>query len=969
MANTMKRDPVRFETGNTNYSKHFNQMTFKGIVRNNNLFEADQLSFRNAKNVYVDENGTLISRSPIIPEALPTAYIELNLETFETPIVPEGYTLVDIFETGKIITYISQQTSSGLYRIAAMLNNDNLLQILPELVSKYHISAIERYIVVFNNVDAMVLDVDKFGDGWKYLREVAEIPVTKRVVGQEVFENPSNQFTESYKEEYIWSEEVIPALPPGDAEVVVNQSPRNLTWTLKDANVNTEYRVLRSIGIDLQLTDLFSVATNASTGVTVMCVARRDHVMISLDDGQSFERVLYPSNSGFLQIASVSKNALYFFFVAQDGVYRYTIVDKSWTVIRIPIPETDRFIELNGMGFNNMCCFNNAEVFSFPLYREENDLPVVNLYFKGPGLKADDFDENTLGFIPIVGKSNPNAQLNLSRQDIAKYSVFVHTSGSGNDQRTHVNVWLPGMGPASTIFVNLLGQGDTDAVHNIIDVTKPYGVIQSATVLTTNPETGYDFQGVHITGMTIEDGLWFTINAVIGRENNPELIGEVPIGWQDVISFEYLRPIEAKLTNEGAPIDLGNAYIMDLEIYSVDGVVRLPEKLNNKTWPSEEEPRYFTIVDNQTYYIRIGDTLYTNKMLTTNNATITYTRIVDTPYAQVPNVSHVNNELYLAFDNMIKITANQRIGTELIFNLPEINNHAFTSDINAMINISTTEVAIFLIDQIQLVVQTADEVFGYRYEYYNTRLSTGVRMGEDVVNTRDGIYTLYPTMQGLAVMNYQALMATTDQVVEYVTMNIIDIWQKFYRASAAIKIVQMRDYVFLTNGSIEYLMLDLRSMTWWQFESPVPIQKMITDQFDLKLVSNGLFRFDSEYNGYRDLFSKFIDWQIESQPLHFEMPSHYKNMKQLIFQFEEASNIEQTIRAQIKLYRKQITYREPEVIGFKVEGYRTFIKRFNYWKINELQWALAADPETEAPAQLRMNGITIKFERGEEVRS
>lgn len=942
-------------------------MTFKGIVRNNNLFEADQLSFRNTKNVYVDENGTLISRSPIIPEALPTAYIELNLDTFERPIVPEGYTLVDIFETGKIMLYISQQTSSELYRIAAMLNDGNLLQTLPELVSKYHISAIERYIVVFNNVDAMVLDVDKFGDGWKYLREVAEIPVTKRVVGQEVFENPGNQFTESYKEEYIWSEEVIPALPPGDAEVVVNQAPRNLTWTLKDANINTEYRVLRSIGIDLQSSDLFSVATKASTGITVMCVARPAYVMISLDDGQSFERVLYPSNTGFLQIASVSKDALHFFFVAQDGVYRYTIADKSWTVIRITTPE--KATELNGIGFNNMCCFNNAEVFSFPLYREENDLPVTNLYFKGPGLKANDFNVNTLGFIPIVGRSNPTTQLNLTGQDVAKYSVFVHTSGSGNDQCTHVNVWLPGMGAASTIFVNLLGQGDDEAFQNIIDITKPYGTIQTATVLTTNPETGYDFQGVHITGISTEDGLWFTINAVIGRENNPEVIEETPIGWQDVISFEYLRDIDAKVNEEGAPIDLGNAYIMDLEIYSVDGVVRLPEKLNNETWPPEEVDKRFTIVANQTYYIRIGNTLYTNKMLTTNNSTITYTRIVDTPYTQVPNVSHVNNELYLAFNNMIKITANQRNGEELVFNLPEINNHAFTSDINAMINISTTEVAVFLIDQIQLVVQTVDEVFGYRYEYYNTRLSTGVRMGEDVVNTRDGIYTLYPTMQGLAVMNYQALMATTDQVVEYVTMNIIDIWQKFYRASAAIKIVQMRDYVFLTNGSAEYLMLDLRSMTWWQFESPVPIQKMITNQFDLKLISNGLFRFDNEYNGYRDLYSKVIDWQIESQPLHFEMPNHYKNMKQLIFQFEEATNIEQTIRAQIKLYRKQITYREPEVIGFKVEGYRTFIKRFNYWKINELQWALAADPETEAPAQLRMNGITIKFERGEEVRS
>ena len=40
-------------------------MTFKGIVFNTNPFDVDQLSLKDAKNVYVDENGTLISRPPI----------------------------------------------------------------------------------------------------------------------------------------------------------------------------------------------------------------------------------------------------------------------------------------------------------------------------------------------------------------------------------------------------------------------------------------------------------------------------------------------------------------------------------------------------------------------------------------------------------------------------------------------------------------------------------------------------------------------------------------------------------------------------------------------------------------------------------------------------------------------------------------------------------------------------------------
>ena len=184
-----------------------------------------------------------------------------------------------------------------------------------------------------------------------------------------------------------------------------------------------------------------------------------------------------------------------------------------------------------------------------------------------------------------------------------------------------------------------------------------------------------------------------------------------------------------------------------------------------------------------------------------------------------------------------------------------------------------------------------------------------------------------------------------------------------------IKLVQLRDYVYLSNGSTRYLMLDLRGMSWWVFESVVPVTKIFTNQIDFNIISNGLYKYSYEPTVYRDLGTRHIDWMVESQPNHFNLPSHYKNIRQLIFQLEEATNIQQTIASQIKIYRKHLVVRVPEIIGFKVESYRTFIKRFNYWKINELQWALAADDDTAAPAQLKLNGITIKYEIAEEVRS
>lgn len=960
MAATFKREPKRFNSSTANFSEHLNQLGFKGIVHKNNLFEVDPLSLKDAKNVYLNDDSILISRDPIVVENLPDGYRWADNNLVASPIVARGYTLVDMVDTVDATIYVTYDSVTKLYKIVARHNIDQVLMDLPELVNQYHISVIERYIIVFNNVDAVVINVDNFNDGWKFLKEEADIPVTKRVVGQEVFEQPFNQFTGSYKEDYIWGEDIISLLPEGTAKVIVNQTPKNITWTLPDANINTEFRVIRTINAPMRVSDIVSVATNANTGISVLCIARDTHVLISLNEGLSFEKVMYPINDGTLDIASVSKDGLCFFFVAQDGVYRYTIGSKSWEAIRITTPGAEP--NLKGVGLHNTCYFENAEVFTFVLYDSDLETPIANIYWKGPGLGSNQFDTGTLGYTLVHQQVDPTTQLNMTRQDCASDSLHIVQ----HNGHTCIAAWLPGVSSDTTRFIIIIGQGESEHLLYSQALDRAYGKIESMKVTDTD-----NFRGVNIRGLTVDNGTWYSADAKLGVE----IIETISTSVAD---FNLLVDTEVPVTNTEAPIDLGTAYLAGINTYSVDGIVKLPTELNGVQWPGTA-PRRSTICIGQYFYTFIGDHLYTNKMLTTSNATIEYTRIVDTPYTQIPNVSHVNNELYLGFGDTLKITANERDGTIIKFNLPKINDHAFTSSINGIINISSIEVAIFLINQIYLVNQVPDDLLGYRYDYFNTRLSTGVRRDDSIVNTKDGMYTLYPTVQGLAVMNYQSDVATTDQIVDYVTKDITDIWATFYKASNNIKIVQMRDYVFLTNGTVNYIMLDLRGMTWWYFESPVPVIKMVTDQFNLKIISNGLYKFDTEYKGYKDLYVKFIDWRLESQPLHFNAPSHYKNMKQIIYQFEESTNISQTIASQIKLYRKQITYREPELINFKVDGYRTFVKRFNYWKINELQWTLAADSQNElewssenpAPtqSQLRLIGLTIKYERGEEVRS
>jgi hypothetical protein len=333
---------------------------------------------------------------------------------------------------------------------------------------------------------------------------------------------------------------------------------------------------------------------------------------------------------------------------------------------------------------------------------------------------------------------------------------------------------------------------------------------------------------------------------------------------------------------------------------------------------------------------------------------------------------------------MLKITKNIKNGSDTLFNLLSVNNQPFANEIKSIINISTTELAIFFENGITICTKVSDDLYGYRYDYTKTRLSLGTKFGDSVINTADGASTLYATPRGLAIMNYQAYMATTDQTLQFVSDKIFDIWNKFYLSSENITLVQHGDYIFVYNTSNKYLMLDLRNASWWKFEIPYNINKILTDQIDLRIIADKLYKFKKIDNGtdkieddyvdnrYRDPDDETINWRFMSQRLHFGLPNHYKNMKQIVFHMVQSTGHLSTFATQIKLYRNSVNYKDMEVIpfdfNFYVDEFRTFVKRFNYWKINMLQYGIANDNKTAIPARLVLNGIGVKYEIGDEVR-
>ena len=381
---------------------------------------------------------------------------------------------------------------------------------------------------------------------------------------------------------------------------------------------------------------------------------------------------------------------------------------------------------------------------------------------------------------------------------------------------------------------------------------------------------------------------------------------------------------------------------------------------------------------------------------TEDQALIDITVGEDSTYTDIPNVSYSDTELFLGFDNKLSITANTRDSNgNILFNLPPVNDQKFIENITNIINISTTDIALFFEDNITICskVQDSNISTGYRYDYHPTKLSTGTRLGDSVINTIEGTYTIFPTKRGLAFMNYQAFMATTDQVLTYITDNIESRYDKFYAESDMIKIVQRRDKLYITNGTNGIYIYDLARGAWWYWELPnlqnnarFEIKKLTTDQIDLFVVGRRLFKFGDQIREYKDFealnsddwgedsystpLPQKIEWFIMSQPLHMQAPNYYKNLKQLVFQLldDNQDNKQHTILVQIQCYRKKLDTKVPELIAFKIDELRTFVKRFNYWKINEIQYAFGSDNETAIPTKLRLNGVSIKYELGEEVR-
>jgi hypothetical protein len=111
---TFKRNPVEIKTSDLkNYGKYFNQMNFKGISEDDNIYAIDQETFRDANNVYVNSDNKLVSRPTLQKDSLPSEINVYQYELEDVKYIAENTIYINKSKTGSNAYYIVLVDKNG----------------------------------------------------------------------------------------------------------------------------------------------------------------------------------------------------------------------------------------------------------------------------------------------------------------------------------------------------------------------------------------------------------------------------------------------------------------------------------------------------------------------------------------------------------------------------------------------------------------------------------------------------------------------------------------------------------------------------------------------------------------------------------------------------------------------------------------------------------------------------------------
>lgn len=419
------------------------------------------------------------------------------------------------------------------------------------------------------------------------------------------------------------------------------------------------------------------------------------------------------------------------------------------------------------------------------------------------------------------------------------------------------------------------------------------------------------------------------------------------------LSSEYYA--SSNLSTHLLSFDASKVFMGDKIYYRANGIYK--DLVANDTYHSS------VFYNEHVYYLDADNNLFSS--LIKGSLEFEYLKSGDNHFLNVDVLNYLNN-FYFVSGKTLYISDYREKDGEFYWYLPEINKHMFDSVVTNLHPISSTEMGIFFEDAIW---------YGYLseqgYRYTKSKLELGVKGGSDIIASYDGSQLIFPTERGIVTLSYQDFVASTDQVLTFLS-DAIHLQMKEF-CKQPVSLFKNDYWIFVYHkDSNELYVLDSRNNSWWPWSFVSNIKKFVKYEDDVLMLSSdsNFYRLDKSNDNYFDYngSKRFIDWFVISQKLHLSQINNYKHIVNITFNSVINTETYLTMFLDITNYRENTDSGKTENLAYRVETLRTYVQRLNYFKVNEFQYTLRSDNENKLPLPLSLSSISIKYKIQGQVR-
>lgn len=333
-------------------------------------------------------------------------------------------------------------------------------------------------------------------------------------------------------------------------------------------------------------------------------------------------------------------------------------------------------------------------------------------------------------------------------------------------------------------------------------------------------------------------------------------------------------------------------------------------------------------------------------------------------------VTSFDNKHFLTSGNTIFVTSNNVDNDVDLFYIPEVLKLKLDQDtITGVAVVGDQMLGVFFKDKLYYCAKTEILVNNeYLYTYEKSKLTTGCTYGNNPLTTTLGDKVVYVSNEGLQTLTYLDFTATSDKQTEllsYIIDNTFRSWVK----GKVIKLTFWKFWLlcYSQNDNVIYL-LDMRTNSWWKWEMPLNVTKILTNDTDLQiLISNGVLC-DMDFNLVKDFNNIPINWKLVTQKLHLNAPNNYKRVNVINYNIQKEIFGDTTFLVKYLCYRKILNETINKTELMSIDKTSTYVSRINFAKVNEFQFELSADLLNQDVDKISFSAITIKYVVGGAIR-